>query len=90
MTTIIKLNSACVYIIIYIYTACMTCSNEISRLSKKIKIELVTPLERRCINLSNSVKNMDISRTQPKLLDAENAWGRKFKTEKMHLQFTVA
>ena len=55
----------------------MTCSNEMSRLSKK-KIELVTPLERICINLSNSVKIMDISHTQPKLLDAEYASGRKF------------
>ena len=44
-----------------------------SRMSKKIKIELVTPLERRCINLSNGVKIMDISHTQPKLLDAEHA-----------------
>ena len=43
------------------------------RMSKKIKIELVTPLERICINLSNGVKIMDISLTQPKLLDAEHA-----------------
>ena len=47
-------------------------SNEMSRMSKK-KIELVTPLERRCINLSKGVKIMDISHTQPKLLDAEHA-----------------
>ena len=51
----------------------VTCSDEMSRMSKKIKIELVTPLERRCINLSNGVKIMDISHTQPKLLDAEHA-----------------
>ena len=49
------------------------CPNEMSRMSKKIKIELVTPFERRCINLSNGVKIMDISHTQPKLLDAEHA-----------------
>ena len=51
----------------------MTCSNEMSRMSKKIKIELVTPLERRCINLFNGVKIMEIFHTQPKLLDAEHA-----------------
>ena len=45
-----------------------------SRLSKKKKIELVTPLERRCINLSNGVKVMDISHTQPEILDAEHAF----------------
>ena len=43
-----------------------------SRLSKK-KIELVTPLERICIDLSNGVNIMDISHTQPKLLNAEHA-----------------
>ena len=48
----------------------VTCSNEMSRMSK-----IVTPLERRCINLSNGVTIMEISHTQPKLLDAE---GRKF------------
>ena len=42
-------------------------------MSKKKKIELVTQLERRCINLSNGVKIMDISHTQPKLFDAEHA-----------------
>ena len=42
----------------------MTCSNEMSRMSKK-NIELVTPLERRCINISNGVKIMEISHTQP-------------------------
>ena len=47
-----------------------------------VKIELVTPLERRCITLSNGVKIMDISHTQPKLLDTEHAYGRKFQTEK--------
>ena len=41
-------------------------------MSKK-KIELFTPLERICITLSNDVKIMDISHTQPKLLDAEHA-----------------
>ena len=51
----------------------MTCSNEMSRMFKKIQIELVTPLERICINLSNGVKIMEISHTQPKLLDAEHA-----------------
>ena len=50
----------------------VTCRNEMSHMSK-IKIELITPLERRCINLSNCVKIMDISHTQPKLLDAEHA-----------------
>ena len=58
----------------YSYTSIyVTCPNEMSRMSKKLKIELVTPLERRCINLSNGVKIMDISHTQPKLLDAEHA-----------------
>ena len=51
----------------------MTCSNEMARLSKKLKIELVTPLERICINLSNGVKITDISHTQPKLLDPKHA-----------------
>ena len=51
---------------------CVTCSNEMSRMSKK-KIELVTPWERRCINISNGVKIMEIFHTQPKLLDAEHA-----------------
>ena len=51
----------------------MTCSNEMSRMSKTKQIELVTPLERICINLSNGVQTMDISLTQPKLLDAEHA-----------------
>ena len=37
------------------------------------QIELVTPLERICINVSNDVTIMDISLTQPKLLDAEHA-----------------
>ena len=50
------------------------------RMSKKN--ELVKQLERRRIKLSNSVKIMDISHTQPKLLDAEHAWGRKFQMEK--------
>ena len=44
-----------------------------SRMLKKKKNELVIPLERRCINLSNGVKIMEISRTQPTLLDAEHA-----------------
>ena len=51
----------------------VTCSNEMGRLAKKTKIELVTPLERICINLSNGVKITDISHTQPKLLDPEHA-----------------
>ena len=57
-------------------------------MSKKYpkKIELVTPLERICISLSNGVKIMDISLTQPKLLDAEHAYGRKFQTEKNELE----
>ena len=53
-----------------------------SRLSKKFFIELVMPLERICISLSNGVYIMDISHTQPKLLDAEHAEGRKCQTEK--------
>ena len=56
------------------------CSNEMSRMSKKNG--LVTPLERRRIKLSNDVKCMDTSHTQPKLLDAELAWCRKFQMEK--------
>ena len=51
----------------------MTCSNEMGRMSTTTKIELVTPLERICINFSNVVKIMDISLTQPKLLDAKHA-----------------
>ena len=44
--------------------------------------KFVSPLERRCIKLSDGVNIMDISHTQPKLLDAEHACGRKFQTEK--------
>ena len=55
----------------------------------RMSIELVIPLERRCIKLSNGVIIMDISPTQPKLLDAEHACGRKFQMEKMHLKFGV-
>ena len=59
----------------------VTCSNEMSHMSKKI-FELVTPLERRHITLPKGVNIMDISHTQLKLLDAEHYWGRKFQTEK--------
>ena len=45
-------------------TIFVTCSNEMSRMSKK---------RRRCINLSNGVTFLEISHTQPKLLDAEHA-----------------
>ena len=31
-------------------------------------------------------KNMDLSHTQPMLLDAEHAWGRKFQKEKSTLE----
>ena len=51
----------------------VTCSHEMRHMSKKSKIELVTPLERIFINLSNGVTIMDISLTQPKLLDVEHA-----------------
>ena len=51
-------------------------------MSRVKQIELVTPLERRRIKLSNSVKIMDISYTQLTLLGAEHACGRKFQTEK--------
>ena len=51
----------------------MMCSNEMGRLSKIFKIELVTPLERICITISNGVKITDISHTQPKLQDPEHA-----------------
>ena len=34
------------------------------------------------IKLSNGAETMDLCHTQPKLLDAEHAWGRKFQTEK--------
>ena len=44
--------------------------------------ELITSLERRYIKLSNGVKIMDLSHTQPKLLDTEHAWFRKFPTKK--------
>ena len=50
---------------------------------------LVTSLERRFINLSNGANVMDLSHTQPKLLDAEHVWGRKFQMEKAHLMFMV-
>ena len=63
----------------------MTCSNEMGRLSKKIKIELVTPLERICINLSNGVKITGISHTQPKLLGRVES----FKRRKTHLNIEV-
>ena len=55
-------------------------------LEQQNKSELVTSLERRFINLSNSVKIMDLSHTQPKLVDAEHASGRKFQTEKSTLE----
>ena len=43
------------------------------------------------IKLSNGVKIMDLSHTQPKLLDAEHAWGTKFKKngKKQYLKFVV-
>ena len=50
--------------------------------------KLVTPLERIYIQLSNGVKIMDLSHTQPKLLAAEHACGRKFQTEKNTLEVT--
>ena len=43
---------------------------------------LDTPLERRCIQLFNGIQIMNMSHTQPKLFDAEHAWGRKFQMEK--------
>ena len=61
-------------------------------MSKKIKIELVTPLERICITLSNGVKIMDIYLTQPKLLDAEHAYMPRvesFKRRKTNSKFAV-
>ena len=51
----------------------MTFYNEMSHMSTKN--ELVTSLE---------IK--DLSHTQPKLLDAEHAWSRKFQTEKSTLE----
>ena len=70
VTLIVDYRTFRIFIYIFIY---VTCSNEMSRMSRKIKIELVTPLEIRCINLSNGVTIMKISHTQPKLLDAEHA-----------------
>ena len=43
-------------------------------------------LERTFIKLSNGAKIMDISNTQPKLLDAKHACGRKFQMEKSTLE----
>jgi len=36
--------------------------------------------------LSNGVKFIDLSHTQPKLLNAEHAWGRKFQKVKSTLE----
>ena len=63
----------------------VTCSNKMSRMSKKI--ELVTSLERRFIKLS--VQKSWPYLSQPKLLDAEHAWAESFKWRKAHLKFTV-
>ena len=71
-TLFMSIHIYIIYIYIYIHIY-VTCSNEIGCLSKKYKIELVTPLERICINLSNGAKITDISHTQPKLLDPEHA-----------------
>ena len=46
-------------------------------------MELVIPLEIILINLSNSIKIMELAQAQPKLFDAEHARGRKLKTEKI-------
>jgi len=45
----------------------VTGSNEMNHMSKQlVKDELVTPLERKNVKLSNRVKIMDLSHTQPK------------------------
>ena len=48
-----------------------------------------TSLERRYIKLSNGVQIMDLSQTQPNLLDADHAWGRMFQTEKNKIEYVV-
>ena len=50
----------------------MTCSNEMSHISKKI--ELVTPMERIFIELCNSAKIMELALAQPKLFDTCNVY----------------
>ena len=50
-------------------------------MSKNLTIELVTPLERKFINLSNGAKRMELAHAQPKLFDTEHARGRKLQTE---------
>ena len=35
---------------------------------------------------SNGAKIMDLSHTQPKLLDTKHVWGRKFQTQKSTLE----
>ena len=57
-------------------------SPESTSAGEYLKIELVTPLERRYITPSNSVKILHLAHTQPKLFNTKHAWGRKVQTEK--------
>ena len=52
-------------------------------MSKDKNIELVKPLERQYIKLSNGVKIMDLAHIQPKLLDTEHIRGGKLQTQKI-------
>ena len=61
----------------------MTCSNEMCHMSQNKQIELVTPLERKCIKLSSGAQPTELAHAQPTLFDTEHAGGRKLQTEKM-------
>ena len=61
----------------------MTCSKEMSHMSKQIKIELVIPSERIFIKLSNGAQIMELAHAQPKLFDTEHSRSRKLQTEKI-------
>ena len=67
----------------------VACTNDMSHMSKKHQIEVVTILERIFINLSNGAKTMDLAHAQPKLLDTEHARGRKLQTEKIAFHVSV-
>ena len=61
----------------------VTCTNEMSHMSKYKNIELVIPSERIFIKLFNGAKIMELAHVQPKLFDTDHAWGRKLQTEKI-------
>ena len=61
----------------------MTCSNEMSHMSKNKQIELVISSERIFIKLSNGTIIMELAHARPKLFDTERAQGRKLQIEKI-------